>query len=257
MSRTKKRNTSHLLKNRHGNKAALENEETIDPPEETITVPVKTNLQHCIINFYTVFGALSNFVVCKTCKSKVKFNIIEPKGLGFKIEVQCDCDPTVKIPSSEYDNRTYDINKRFLFVMKVLGIGVAGCRKFCALMDMAPLFQGSTYTIIMNSVNEAVKKITESCLKQTEKAFDFVADVAACQLREGNKVYLAMLHAIGVEVGESAAQYVGDADEERAKKAPKRREYKRRKREENKAAGGQGSLANEGESTDEEMPDQD
>lgn len=225
--------------------------------EETVTVPIKDNVQHCIINFYTVFSALANFVVCKNCRSKITFKIIEPEGLGFKIELDCKCTPTTKILSSAYDNKTYDINRRFLFVMKLLGIGLAGCQKFCALMDMLPLFEDSTYTAIMNCVTDAVKGITEKCLKKAKKAFEFVADVAACQLKEGNKIYVVMLRAIGVDVGVNAADYVEMADEGRAKKGSKRRQSKRHKGEENQTAEAQGDSTDEDESSDEEMPDED
>lgn len=216
--------------------------------EETNTIKVNKDDQHCLIDFNMVFGSVANLLVCKDCKSKINFKIIEQDGLGFIIAMECECPETKEIPSSPYKNQSYVINKRFVFAMKVLGIGLTGCRMFYGLMDMAPL-KMSTYTSIMSAVSDAVKKVTQSCLKQVGKAFDFVADVAACQLKEGNKIYLVMLKAIGVGIGVNTAEYVQNADDERAKSMGR----KRRKREEKRAA----NLANEDEPTDEEMPDED
>jgi len=46
----------------------------------------------------------------------------------------------VYIPSSERIGRMYEVNYRFAFVMRMLGLGLAGCNKFCGLMDISSNF---------------------------------------------------------------------------------------------------------------------
>lgn len=48
---------------------------------------------HCyrIIEFISVFLALSEIAICRSCKQKLKFAESGHRGLGFKIVVQCMC----------------------------------------------------------------------------------------------------------------------------------------------------------------------
>ncbi|KAI4487118.1 hypothetical protein M0802_012032 [Mischocyttarus mexicanus] len=43
------------------------------------------------IQFVSVFSAISNLVMCKTCHKEITFNQASPRGLGFKIAVICEC----------------------------------------------------------------------------------------------------------------------------------------------------------------------
>ncbi|CAG5109337.1 Protein of unknown function [Cotesia congregata] len=58
---------------------------------------------YCILQFVSVFSAISNLVMCKTCHKEITFNQASPRGLGFKIAVICECekDLTSKEEKSE------------------------------------------------------------------------------------------------------------------------------------------------------------
>jgi len=95
-----------------------------------------------MIDFVLVFSSIATVVKCVKCDGKVIFQTCKKEGLGFNIKVTCEkCKQPHYIPSSErIDSGVYDVNYRFAFVMRVLGLGLAGCNKFCGLMDLASAF---------------------------------------------------------------------------------------------------------------------
>ena len=88
-----------------------------------------------IVDFLLVFSTIATLVKCKTCDGAVSFQTCKKEGLGFKIKVSCEkCKEPKYVPSSERINgNAYEVNYRFAFVMRVLGLGLAGCTKFCGL----------------------------------------------------------------------------------------------------------------------------
>ena len=98
---------------------------------------VIVNPLHCyrIIKFLTVFGAIADILICKSCKQSVKFEESGHRGLGFKIIVSCKCGHR-EINSGLLINTGYEINRRIVFVMRLLGIGREGVNVFCGLMGV-------------------------------------------------------------------------------------------------------------------------
>lgn len=134
-----------------------------------VEVPEESNIGYRILNFVTVFSALSECVKCKTCGGDVKFRSESIRGLGFKIMVLCSsCTPTV-IPSCPYINTAYEINARFFFAMRLLGISLAGAQKFCGLMDLPPPVKQATYDVIMKNIHTAVSSVCELLLRNAVK----------------------------------------------------------------------------------------
>lgn len=85
--------------------------------QEEICVPRDTSVEYRILNFITVFTAISEYVLCKTCREPVKFETASERGLGFKIVILCDkCNPR-SINSCNFVKHSYEINRRFKFVM--------------------------------------------------------------------------------------------------------------------------------------------
>lgn len=136
--------------------------------QEEIEVPVNSNVQYAIIDFLLVFSTLSTFVQCsnvvnnEVCGGKVVFKQCSQLGLGFKIMLECEnCNPRY-ILSSERIGQAYAINRRFIFVMRILGLGLAGCNKFCGLMDIASSFlHKSSYDFYVTKIHECVKIVAE------------------------------------------------------------------------------------------------
>jgi len=107
-------------------------------------IEVDSTFGYHFVNFVTVFAALSNVVVCKVCHSEVKFTESSKRGLGFKLVVSCDKCEKKEIPNSPYVKNAYEINRRIIFAMRLLGIGLQGIRKFCAFMELPrPVFQSN------------------------------------------------------------------------------------------------------------------
>ena len=69
------------------------------------------------------------------CDGKIAFESSKKEDLGFKIKVSCDkCKDPRYVPSSEKikGGNTYEVNHRFAFVMRVLGLGLAECKFFAS-----------------------------------------------------------------------------------------------------------------------------
>lgn len=155
-------------------------------------VPEEDTLQYSIIDFALVFSTLSSFVRCsniiknkdeeKLCNGKLDFKQCSNFGLGFKIVVACErCDPKY-ILSCKQIRKMYELNRRFIFVMRILGLGLAGCKKFCGLMDLSSSFVNqSTYDLYIDKIHECIGTIAQtlfsSAAKQENKLTSFENDV--------------------------------------------------------------------------------
>jgi len=136
---------------------------------EDLNVPQDNLLEYKILNFITVFTAISNLVKCKNCNGDVEFQTCSERGLGFKIAVMCNtCQPQY-ITSSPFVGHTYQINRRFIYVMRILGLGLEGCKKFCGLMDMPAFLTQKTYDIIVKNMSECVNTVTEKVFSNAAK----------------------------------------------------------------------------------------
>lgn len=85
------------------------------------------NPLHCyrIVEFLTDFNTIANMVIYGTCKQKITFAETGHRGLGFKIVISCMCGLR-EINSGPLLNTGYEINRRIVFVMRLLGIGREG-----------------------------------------------------------------------------------------------------------------------------------
>lgn len=129
----------------------------------------KTDIEYRILNFITVFTAISECVKCKNCDGNIKFKAESTRGLGFKILVICTtCDP-ISIPSCPFIGSAYEINRRFFFVMRLLGLGLNGAKKFCGIMDLPPPVAQNTYDIIVNNIWRASTTVCEILLRNAVK----------------------------------------------------------------------------------------
>lgn len=109
-----------------------------------------------IIEFVTVFTALSQILICYKCKRSVRFEESGQRGLGFKIVVSCNCSHT-EINSGPFIHNGFEINRRIVFIMRLLDIAREGINVFCNLMDMCTGLSKSSYTKIVEHIHEAAK----------------------------------------------------------------------------------------------------
>ena len=125
---------------------------------------------HCyrIIEFLTVFLAISDIVICRSCKQNITFAESGHRGLGFKIVLSCMCGRR-EINSGPLINTGYEINRRIVFVMRLLGVGREGINIFCGLMDMCQGFAKSSYDKIVKHLYSASKSMFESVCEKAVK----------------------------------------------------------------------------------------
>ncbi|CAB3225803.1 unnamed protein product [Arctia plantaginis] len=127
---------------------------------------VNSQFSYRIINFCAVFSVIAQHVKCKTCGSKIEFRERSPRGLGFKIVIACPKCPDVDIPSSKFIRNAYEINRRIVLAMRLIGIGLQGIKKFCAFMDLPqPIFH-SFYDKLVKTIAIATKAVRDASMKK-------------------------------------------------------------------------------------------
>ncbi|CAD6216267.1 GSCOCG00011326001-RA-CDS, partial [Cotesia congregata] len=129
-------------------------------------VPESCTTEFRIINFITVFTAISALVKCKNRDGNIEFLTASTRGLRFKILVSCNNCDNEYIPSCSFIGHSYEINRRFIFVMRILGIGYEGLCKFCGLMDMPAFLDKATHTILLKQISDCGKTVAEALMKK-------------------------------------------------------------------------------------------
>lgn len=117
-----------------------------------------------VIDFLLVFSTISTLVKCQICDGQITFESCRKEGLGFNIKVACDkCKDFRYVPSSNrIDSGVYEVNYRFAFVMRILGLGLSGCDKFCGLMDFSSSFLSkSVYNSYVQKISETVQNVSK------------------------------------------------------------------------------------------------
>ena len=130
-----------------------------------------------IVDFLLVFSTISTLVKCAVCDGKINFQSCKKEGLGFNIKVTSEkCKQPRFIPSAErIRSGVYEINHRFTFVMRILGLGLAGCEKFCGLMDLSSTFLSKpTYSAYVkkmcSSIADVARQFFSSAVQEEKEA---------------------------------------------------------------------------------------
>lgn len=110
------------------------------------------------VNFVSVFVAISQIVIRRECKKNVQFGESGHRSLGFKIAVTCACgvksiDSCPRI--SQTNHQSFEINRRLVMVMKLLGISREGLNFFCGFMDLCQVLSISAYQAALQSLHTA------------------------------------------------------------------------------------------------------
>ncbi|KOC58613.1 hypothetical protein WH47_06147 [Habropoda laboriosa] len=108
---------------------------------------------------------MSDILICRSCKQDVKFAETGIRGLGFKLVVNCNCG-TKQIRSGPLVSTGFEVNRRTVFVMRLLGIGRQGLNLFCNYMDIGNGITEETYNGIYTNFHAAAKKVYEFCCKK-------------------------------------------------------------------------------------------
>lgn len=137
--------------------------------KELYDVEVDDAFGYRILNFISVFSAISNIVVCKECKSEVKFTENSRRGLVFKLVVSCENCEKKEISSFPLINKSYEINRRNVLAMRLLGVGLYRIIKFCGVMELPrPIFQ-SFYDKIIKNIHIATEDVCKNSISNAAK----------------------------------------------------------------------------------------
>lgn len=129
---------------------------------------INTGIIYVILEFFTVFSAISEAVACKTCGGALFFSTSNERGLGFKINVKCASKtcPLIQINSCPNIRNGYEVNSRITLAMRLLGIGHAGLQIFCGIMDLHPPVHKSFYYEICKKICEASSTVADYCMRK-------------------------------------------------------------------------------------------
>ncbi|XP_043500368.1 uncharacterized protein LOC122522965 isoform X2 [Polistes fuscatus] len=132
-------------------------------------IEVNPGFNYRIINFIGVFSVILNVVVCKVCKSQVKFTKSGKRGLEFKIVVSCEKCVQTEIPSGPFIEKGYEINRRIVISMRLLGIGLLEIKKFCAFMELPRSMFHSFYDKVVNRILTVIKMVCKNSMMKAAK----------------------------------------------------------------------------------------
>lgn len=107
--------------------------------------------------------------MCYLQKRRIKFSQTAPRGLGFKIALQCSCENINYIPSCPFVNKAYEINRRIVTAMRLLGVGREGINIFCGVMDICQGLCISTYYSCLENLHSAASAIYDHLVTKAVK----------------------------------------------------------------------------------------
>lgn len=86
-------------------------------------------------------------------------------GFGFKIILECECGRR-DVDSGPRVKKEYKINRRIIFVMRLLGVGYQGLNMFSGLMDFVATFSKRVYYSCFENISIASASVYENELKK-------------------------------------------------------------------------------------------
>lgn len=152
--------------NEHSDKFASASAAKLQKSDD-FSVSVDPSFQNCIIQ-WSVFTYLQTILQCKNCNKDIKFSKADERGLGFKLCISCKCREEF-VHSSPKIDRAYEINRRFVLVMRTLGVGLGGITNFCGLMDIGSKWGQQTYYSAVDNINIAVDAVLRLVLNKASK----------------------------------------------------------------------------------------
>lgn len=75
--------------------------------------------------------------------------------------MQGKCENENRIPSSPQIGQTYEINRRLIFAMRLIGVGYQGICNVCCFMDIGTGFGNKSYYNIIDNIWISAKSVTE------------------------------------------------------------------------------------------------
>ena len=104
-------------------------------------------------------------VKCNKCSSDILFCKTCVKGLGFQVLLKCSCPKNIVIDSCNRIQTDYEINRKFVFVMRLIG-GVAGVKLFVGMMDLENDFSNNMYYGVIENISIATQSVYDIVIQK-------------------------------------------------------------------------------------------
>lgn len=140
--------------------------------DKNFSVSIDPTIHYVLISFACVFGKLSQLLKCKACDGDIRFEKKGIRGLGFQLCVICNCSAEQNIDSCPTslnptkNNKIFEVNRKLVFVMRLLGVGFSGINLFCSMMDLSSLFSQNLFDGVMENVSLAAKTVFDQALQK-------------------------------------------------------------------------------------------
>lgn len=174
-SRSRKRQKHHkLMGNRLTKNLEAEKDTTFtgaSAKKIRLDDQISSNASHfyVILAFSSVFGTLSQFVKCKKFDGDISFERSHNTyGLGFQLHAICDCSEE-KINSCPKIGDVC-VNRKSVFVMRLLGVGIHGINLFCSMMDITSTISNKTFYATMENVSLACRSVFDKSKRLQPKS---------------------------------------------------------------------------------------
>lgn len=118
-----------------------------------------------ILDLWFLLTFLQTLVKCKECDKDISFSESGVRGLGFRVDISCACG-SKSVPSSKFVDKSFEINRRFQFAMRLLGVGYSGLRTFCGIMDLPSPISRQFYGILVTKIRDVCKSVAELFMKR-------------------------------------------------------------------------------------------
>lgn len=166
---------------------------------------IDEKLSYSFINFFFVFSTLASFVVCKDCHGEVTFERKNEKGIGFQVCMKCKkCSSEVLVNSSPLITQSYEINRRFVLIMRLLGVGLGGLNLFCGLMEISRGISRNLYYGCLGKIYEASSSIynlsIERAVAQEKELNKSINLTVSGDGTWKKRRFSALVHCLGLQV---------------------------------------------------------
>lgn len=171
----KSRNYKKKIQGNRFTNASQQNQNPISSSAKKISkakafsVECNETLQYVFFTFLTLrFSTLSKFVKCKDCNGDITFSKEPISGLGFKLLLTCPCSLRA-IDSCKRIGTSFEVNRKLVFLMRLLGIRHVGLTLFCSLMDITSSFSTNLYYGALDNIHSATKAVLDRVLLKAGK----------------------------------------------------------------------------------------
>ncbi|GFT70681.1 SCAN domain-containing protein 3 [Trichonephila clavipes] len=116
-----------------------------------------------------MFTNIQNFASCKKCGGDIKLSENCVRGLSSVFSIECkNCKDLCSFRNSKMLGKRKnipEINRRFVYAMRIIGQGHAAMTTFCGVMDFPPPVAEKSYNNIINKLQLCSKEVVEASMQ--------------------------------------------------------------------------------------------